>query len=396
MILAYDSDQGFSAAIRAALRRSDVQPADTFEDFDRAVRSGMIGAVIVGPNAGADTGLTMAAHLQQIASDVGLIMIEHEVSAEVLQAALRAGVRDVLDAGYKASSLADAVARAESGRRGARVNAAPATEHGEEPALGGRIITVFSPKGGVGKSCVATNLAVLLAGAGHSVAAVDLDLQFGDLAIMLQLFPSRTIYDAATAAGEMDPETLIEYLTPHRSGLGLLPAPLEPGLAENVSADAAQRVLTGLRAAGRTVVVDTPPWFNDHVLQALDVSDEMVLVATMDVPSIKNLKVALQTLAMLGYPRERLRLVLNRADSKVGLSLPDVERALGTAVDVAIPSSREVPLSVNRGTPLALADPQSPVPVALQKLVKLVTATPEPATTADSAPKKSRFGRRGR
>ncbi|HVL91044.1 MAG TPA: P-loop NTPase, partial [Actinomycetota bacterium] len=321
MILVYDPDPGFTAAIGAALRRTDLKPAETFDDFDRAVGSGKISAVVVGPDAGEGTALSLAAHLQQHAPDIGLIMVEHEVTAEVLQAALRAGVRDVLPVAFKATSLSEAMQRAESRSRRPHA-AARDPEAGDGAALGGRIITVFSPKGGVGKSCVATNLAVLLAGAGHNVAAVDLDLQFGDLAIMMQLFPSRTIYDAATAAGEMDPETLIEYLTPHRSGLGLLPAPLEPGLAENVSADAAQKVLVGLRTAGRTVVVDTPPWFNDHVLQALDVSDEMVLVATMDVPSIKNLKVALQTLAMLGYPRERLRLVLNRADSKVGLSLP--------------------------------------------------------------------------
>ncbi|HEX9697024.1 MAG TPA: P-loop NTPase [Actinomycetota bacterium] len=391
MLLVLDSDPGFTAAVGAALRRSDLQPAETADDVERALRTGTITGVIVGPNGGADAAFGIAARLHETAPGVGVVMVERKVTATILQAALRAGVRDVLPADFKAAALVDAVQRSESAVRGHE----PDSAHDDAPEPG-RIITVFSPKGGVGKSCVATNLAVLLAANGKQVAAVDLDLQFGDLAIMLQLFPSRTIYDAATAAGEMDPQTLVQYLTPHRSGVGLLPAPLEPGLAENVTADAAQKVLMGLRTAGRTVVVDTPPWFNDHVLQALDVSDEMVLVATMDVPSIKNLKVALQTLAMLGYPRERLRLVLNRADSKVGLSIADVERALGTSVDVAVPSSREVPLSVNRGTPLALADPASPVPVALAKLAALVSIEAGPVAAAPPAAKKSRFGRRGR
>lgn len=393
MIYVFDPDPGFGTAVRAALRRTDLQASTNIEDFERALGSGAARAtaVLIGPGAGADVALAVTARVHERAPHAGVVIVEKKVTADLLQAAMRAGVRDVLPSSFKARALTEAVDRAEQHARGSR-GAAGLDGDGET----GRIITVFSPKGGVGKSCVATNLAVLLATAGKQVAAVDLDLQFGDLAIMLQLFPSRTIYDAATAAGDPDPETLLEYLTEHGSGLSLLPAPLEPGLAENISADATQAVLKGLRDAGRTVVVDTPPWFNDHVLQALDVSDEMVIVATMDVPSIKNLKVALQTLAMLGHPRERLRLVLNRADSKVGLSLPDVERALGTTVDVAIPSSREVPLSVNRGTPLALSAPQSPVPVALGRLVSLVTSDQPVPTAAQSSPKKSRFGRRGR
>src|SRR5437016_5999619 len=130
-----------------------------------------------------------------------------------------------------------------------------------------------------------------------------------------------------------------------------------------------------MKESFKWVVIDSPPSFTDHVLAALDQSDECVLMTSMDVPSIKNLKLSLQTLELLGFGRDRIRLVLNRADSKVGLRVQEVEKTLGTRIDVSIPSSREVPLSINRGTPLILEDPKSPVIAGIMKLVDIIGAT---------------------
>ena len=210
---------------------------------------------------------------------------------------------------------------------------------------------------------------------------VDLDLQFGDLAIMLQLFPARTIYDAAQNLDRLDADALKGYLTPHRGQVFLLAAPLEPGLSETISAEAVAKIIRLMKRIYKYVIIDTPPSFTDHVLAALDESDESVLITSMDVPSIKNLKLSLQTLELLGFGRDRIRLVLNRADAKVGLRVQEVEKTLGTRIDVPIPSSREVPLSINRGTPLILEDPKSPVVASIMRLVDIIGAS------APAAPK---------
>jgi len=198
---------------------------------------------------------------------------------------------------------------------------------------------------------------------------VDLDLQSGDLAIMLQLMPALSIYDASQLGGRLDAEALDGHLTPHRSGMSLLAAPLEPSLAEQVSADSVTRVLSLLRTTHPLTIIDGPALFTDQVLAAIDVSDMIVLVASMDVPSIKNLRLATNTLGQLGHPASQLKVVLNRADSKVGLRTSEVEKSLGTSIDVEIPSSRDVPLSINQGNPLAVSRPKSPVVTAIRKLL---------------------------
>jgi pilus assembly protein CpaE len=127
-------------------------------------------------------------------------------------------------------------------------------------------------------------------------------------------------------------------------------------------------------------VVDGPPMFTEQMLAAIDVSDEIVLVGSMDVPSIKNLKLAISTMVQLGHPREQLRIVLNRADSKVGLRAGEVEKSLGVQIDVQIPSSRDVPLSINQGTPLAVSRPRSPVVQAIGALADAVAPPAEDKT----------------
>jgi pilus assembly protein CpaE len=178
--------------------------------------------------------------------------------------------------------------------------------------------------------------------------------------------------EAAANVERLDVESLPGYMTPHKSGLHLLAAPLEPGLAETIQPSATQRILRLLRQSFDIVVIDTPALFTEHVLAALDESDECIFMTSLDVPSIKNTKLALQTLEMLGVGKERIRLLLNRADAQVGLRVQEVERMLGARVATQIPSSREVPLSINQGTPLALADPRSGVTVALRELAESV------------------------
>jgi pilus assembly protein CpaE len=251
------------------------------------------------------------------------------------------------------------------------------------------MVSVFSTKGGCGKSLVASNLAVLAAERlKQRTALVDLDLQSGDLAIMFQVMPALSIYDAALDADRLDQEALEGYFTGHRSGVSLLAAPLEPSLAEQVEPDGVKAILELLPSMFPLTIVDGPPLFTDQMLLALDVSDDIVLVGSMDVPSIKNLKLAISTITQLGHPREQLKIVLNRADSKVGLRTNEVEKSLGVEIDVQIPSSRDVPLSINQGTPLAMSRPRSPVVQAIAELLPAVL----PGTASDD--RGGRFRRR--
>src|SRR6266508_2929906 len=269
----------------------------------------------------------------------------------MLRAALRFGVRDVLAASSDGETVRSSVSRAielATSLRG-RLAAGPGGARPEAPGgRPGEIITVFSAKGGCGKTFLATNLAVALAAGGTEVALVDLDLHFGDVAIVLQLFPTRTIQDAARERG-LDARTLRSYLTPHHAGVWALAAPTEPPVADTVSASAVSTLLKLLRSSFAYVVVDTPAAVTDQVLAAFDESDAIALLATLDVPSIKNLKLTMQTMERLRYPPSRIRVIVNRADSRVGLRLPDVEKVLGTSVDLTIPSPRPLPAIVGVG-----------------------------------------------
>jgi pilus assembly protein CpaE len=319
--------------------------------------------VVLGPGLAASEVLSFAEKADHERSGVGTLLVAETLETGLLREALRAGVSDVLTTAATAEEWDEAIERARS-----RI----AIEHdlaSSGEAARGRVISVFSTKGGSGKSLIASNLAVIAAQrSGQRVALVDLDLQSGDLAIMFQLMPALSIYDAAQGADRLDEEALHGYLTAHRSGVDLLAAPMEPSLAEQIDASAVEAILELLPKMYPLIVVDGPPMFTDQMLAALDRSDEIVLVGSMDVPSIKNLKLAISTMTKLGHPREKLRIVLNRADSKVGLRSQEVEKSLGVEIDVSIPSSRDVPLSINQGEPLAVSRPRSPVVQAIGQL----------------------------
>lgn len=343
-------------------------------ELERIVSNGAgdVEVALIGPGLAAQDALSLASRLQAQAPEVSVILISAGLSGELLHAALRAGVRDVLPQSFTSAQLNEAVERALGLSRSLRGRGGLPSENA---ASRGKVVVVFSGKGGCGKSFVSTNLAVLIAQTtGQEVALVDLDLQSGDLAIMLQLSPKWTIQDASSRLEGLDAEELAGYLTPHQSGVRLLAAPFEPQDADGITGSAVHAVLGILRDSFKYVVVDGPSSFNDPVLAAIDESDECVLMTSMDVPSIKNLKMSLRTLTQLGVDRERLRLVLNRADSKVGLHLKEVEESLGTSIDVSLPSSRDVPLSINQGVPLALQNRKSPVVPALATLAEIVTA----------------------
>lgn len=218
---------------------------------------------------------------------------------------------------------------------------------------GGRMICVLGLKGGCGKTLTVANLGVAMAAAGRSVAMVDLDLQFGDLGLAMGLKPQRTSYDLVRAGGSLDAEKLSDYLVTHPSGARVLLAPVSPDQSADLTVPFLREVERLLRDMHEFVLIDTPPNFTPSVISATDASTDVLLVTMQDTLSLKNAKLGLETLERMEYDRRRIRLLLNRANSNVGIGKEDVTAILGREADIHVPSSREVARSINRGEPIA-------------------------------------------
>ena len=343
--------------------------------------------VVIGPQIFVDDALAFAAHFRMERPAVGVVLIRDQIDVWLLQKALLSGVREAVPVGDD-WALATACERSRHvSQRMLGGTPARAAESGPE----GEIITVFAPKGGVGKTTLATNLGVVLAAEGNEVCLIDLDLTSGDIAISVQLDPVRTFVDAVSMAGHLDTTGAASLLTRYRPGLQMLLAPVAPGDAEKVNAALVSELLGVLRGMFQYIVVDTPAYLSEHVLAAMDVSAYHVLIATPDVPALKNLRVTEDMLDLLGYAKEARTVVLNRSDSNVGLSTEDVERVLRSPIAAHVPSSRAVPLSINNGTPITLANREHPVSRAIARFAQQRLIGAPPARSPGSSP-----GRRSR
>ncbi|MGH3013362.1 MAG: AAA family ATPase [Gaiellaceae bacterium] len=251
---------------------------------------------------------------------------------------------------------------------------AVARRHGASAASGvalAPMICVLGPKGGTGKTLTSCNLAVSLAQTGHKVAVVDLDLQFGDVGLALGLAPERTLYELAKSGGSLDDEKLDGYLATHSSGARALIAPTRPDHAGVVTTEFLREVYAALRTSHEYVIVDTPPGFTPEVIASIDSSSHVCMVGMLDSLSLKNTKLGFETLELMGYDGERMRLVLNRADSRVGITHDDVEAIIGRKPDVFVPSDRDIPRSVNQGTPIVVAKSRSDAAKAFRSLAAM-------------------------
>jgi pilus assembly protein CpaE len=246
-------------------------------------------------------------------------------------------------------------------------------------AAPGAMICVLGPKGGIGKTLIASNLAAALAGTGEKVAMVDLDLQFGDLGLALGLKPGKTIYDLATSSGSLDEEKLDAYLAPHDSGVRALLAPTRPDHAGAITAEFLDRVYATLRSTNDYIVVDTAPGFTSEVLASIDSSSHVCVVGMLDALALQSTKLALETLELMGYEEERIRLVLNRADSRVGITHEDVVTIVGREPDLLVPSDREITRSISAGSPIVLSEKRSEAAKAFRSLAALYSSSPPPA-----------------
>ncbi len=257
-------------------------------------------------------------------------------------------------------------------------------EHGNAP-----MICVLGPKGGTGKTVTTSNLAVALAQTGKSVSAVDLDLQFGDLALAMGVRPDMTMYDLVQSGGSLDAGKLDAYVMPHPSGVRVLVAPTRPDQASSVSPEFLREVYPLLRATSDYVVLDSSPGFEPEVISAIDNSSYVCMVGTLDTLSLKNTRLGLETLDLMGYDPDRIVLVLNRADSRVGIDDEDVLAVVGRRPDIRIPSDVEVTRAVNEGTPIVIAKPDSAGAKAFRALAdEFLRREGAPVSADDTEPKR--------
>jgi pilus assembly protein CpaE len=287
-----------------------------------------------------------AAHAQR--ADRPVVVLYHGSPNGFLEQAFEAGADDLVSLPQSAGQLGFALEKAMARRRGATGSSSE-----------GAMVTVLGPKGGTGKTVTSSNLAVALALAGTSSVLVDLDLQFGDVGLALGLEPRKTIYDLATSGGTLDGEKIDGFLAQHPSGAKALLAPLRPDQAAAIGTTLLREIFGILRSRYDFVLVDTPPAFTPEVIAAVDASSHLCLVGMLDALSLKDTKLGLETLGEMGYDPRAITLVLNRADSNVGITLQDVEQLLGRAPDVLVGSDRAIPRALTSGEPIMVAEPKS-------------------------------------
>ena len=349
------------------------------DDAPRVLAETQADLLVVAAQGYSDRALFLVDRAVKADPDRPVLVLSHASPNGFVRRVFEVGGEDILMLPQSPQQLQFAVQKALARRKGG------AAAQGADL---GRLIVVLGPKGGTGKTLTSANLAVALAQRGMRTAIVDLDLQFGDVGLCMGLPPDLTMYDLALAGGTIDVEKLDAYLVMHPSGARALLAPNRPDQAGTITVSMLQDVYGALRSEFDYIVIDTPPGFTPEVIATIDASTDLVMVGMLDSLSLKNTKLGLETLDLMGYDSERIKLVLNRAHSRVGISQSDVVAVLGREPDIFIPSDREIPRAVNEGVPIVLAHPESDASAAFRKLSDLYLGTVSPTTVVTTSAEK--------
>lgn len=304
--------------------------------------------------------------------EASVIMMSIQGEGEYIKRAMSAGARDYVVKPFGVNELVDTVKRV----YGKDMSKRKRTVTTAVSKVDTKIISVFSTKGGVGKTTVATNLAVALSNqTGKKVALLDFDLQFGDIAICLNLYVKNSMTELVKDLNNIGQDTGLveEYLLSHYSGVKVLAAPIRPEYAEYVTSEHIGRIIEYLKGRYDYMIIDTSHGFSDTVITALDMSDMILYVSTLDLPSIKNTKNGLEVMKSLNYPKDKVRIVVNKSNETFGVNHSDFESALGESIWEMIPDDvASVTVSVNNGHPLVSHRRSSPVSKKLYKLAQRI------------------------
>jgi len=371
-IIVVDDDEDFLSEAKRIFE-GGAMTLSSMADAQRAVEETEVDVVILGPSHAHEEAIKEAAALLELDKELGIVLVAASSTATIMRAAMRSGFTDVIEAPLTIPKLAEAIGQVRRTQRPKSRETLPPEPFAPE-AIQGTVITVMSAKGGSGKTVFATNLAMLLAraGKGEDVVVVDADLQFGDVCLVLQLEPKFTLVNAAHDLHKLDDQLLSTILTKHPSGMRVLAAPLEPAFADEISTAAMTEVVERLRGMFKYVVIDTASLLDELLLSLLERADKVVFIVDMDLPSVKNAKLALETLRLLKFPASKIRLVLNRSNSKARLDQKEIERSLKMKISASVPSDGIVAASVNEGRPVVESAPKSKVAKGFESIYRLV------------------------
>ncbi len=376
-LLVIDEDDKFIADAKR-LFDGGLPTGHSIADAVQAVNAGNLRMVILGPSYAKEAALESARSLRHQDPSLISLIVAPEVTANLLRAAMRAGVSDVIEAPLTEEKIEAAINQFSSD-----VMARPVTSAAPVDTSRGQIVTVMSAKGGSGKTVTATNLAMLLARQEDtSVCLVDADLQFGDVCLVLQLEPKFTVVNAAAELHRLDSQLITSILTEHPSGLKVLAAPLEPAFADDITTAGLLQILELLSTMFDWVVVDTASLLDELLLSLLEKSDQIAMVVDMDLPSVKNAKLALETLRLLKFPTGKVKLILNRSNARARLDDKEIEGALKQQIQARIPSEGIVAASVNEGRPVVESSPKSKVSKGFEEVLELVTGKTAEASSS--------------
>jgi pilus assembly protein CpaE len=343
-----------------------------------SIEGGQLRMVLIGPSIANEEGIDSVRVLRNEDPSLILIAVADQVTSGLLRAAMRAGFSEVIEAPLTEEKIEEAIKQFANDVLKRKVAAVvPIVTPKDE----GQVIVVMSAKGGSGKTVVATNLAMLMTRfEGKKVVVVDADLQFGDVCLVLQLEPRFTMVNAAHELHHLDSQLLESLLTDHPSGLKVMAAPLEPAFADDISTESLITVVTLLRETYDYVIVDTASMLDELLLSLLEKADVILQVVDMDLPSVKNAKLALETLRLLKFQTSKIKLVLNRSNAKARLDDKEIEGALKMNISAAIPSDGAVAASMNEGRPVVESAPKSRVAKGFESVAELIAGpVPEPS-----------------
>lgn len=368
-----DNIQKVSALLKNVQNIDSIKFSTNIRDIETLLIKKKPILVLIGPTYKLDDFEEFLVSQSQALNLVKIILLTSEVTTELFKKALKLNIHDVLEFPFDNSDFKESIERAEEVFKAESENISKVTHLSKK-------VMFFSTKGGSGNTFMAINFALALRNrTKKEVILFDANYHLGDIALMLGLYPRNTIFDLMTV-NKYDPETLNIFLTTHKSGVKVLPSPIDPSQSETIGSEVSIKVLEELSKVGDYIVIDAPFGFSDIAISFLENIDHLFIVSTKDLPSIKNLKICLQVLDKLKFKSEKLTIILNRADSKVEIDIDEIEKTINRKVDVRIPSDRIVPVSINKGTPAFISFPKSAVSKNIYKLTDILLSKKEYVT----------------
>lgn len=305
---------------------------------------------------------------------IGVVILSVADDVSVAKQAMMAGAGDILyKDGIQEGEIAQSVRRIYQAQKTRTASLSSSAGDKDQKLRSPQVVTIFGAKGGAGKTTLSVNIAAGIANeTKRRVVLMDLNLQFGDVASYMNIQPRRTIAEFVQERNQWDSQLLNSYLIPHNSGVKVLAAPLRPEDADLVTPDQIERIITILRESFDYIIIDSPPYISDTLLTALDTSNQIILVMSMDLPAVKNVKLSLNLLDTLHHSG-KTKLVINRGAKQFGVDIRDVEKTIDFLAAEEVPSEgNTVVNAANKGVPFVLSHPQTPVSKAVQRVARMI------------------------